>query len=67
MKRNVGGADRIIRIVGGLVILIVGLMTKSWWGLVGLVPLSTGLIGWCGLYPIFRISTCKAKRPAQTQ
>jgi len=65
MKKNVGGADKVIRIVVGLAIIIVGVVAKSWWGAIGLLPLATGLIGWCGLYPLLKISTCKSKASAQ--
>jgi hypothetical protein len=59
MKRNVGGIDRIVRIVAGLAILsLVFVGPQSLWGLVGIVPLATGLLGWCGLYGVFGISTC---------
>jgi hypothetical protein len=60
MSCNVGGIDRILRIVVGLVLLSLifwGPMTL--WGLVGLVPLLTGLFGFCPLYPIVGINTCK--------
>lgn len=59
MTANVGGADKVIRIVAGLVILGLGLAFKSYWGLVGLLPLITGLVGFCPAYVIFGISTCK--------
>ncbi|GBC79919.1 MAG: YgaP family membrane protein [Acidobacteriota bacterium] len=59
MNANVGGADKVIRIVAGLVILGLGLAFKSYWGLVGLLPLITGLVGFCPAYVIFGISTCK--------
>jgi hypothetical protein len=65
MKHNVGGADKVVRIVIGLAIIVVGVVAKSWWGLIGLVPLGTGLVGWCGLYPLLKISTCKTKAPTQ--
>lgn len=60
MTRNVGGIDRIIRIVIGAA-LIVGAITGTLgaWGWIGLVPLATGLIGWCPPYAIFGINTCK--------
>jgi len=57
MKANVGGPDRIFRIVLGIVILGVGWYFKSWWGLIGLIPLVTGLVGWCPLYCPFHAST----------
>lgn len=59
MNANVGGADKVIRIVAGLAILGLGLAFKSYWGLVGLLPLITGLVGFCPAYVIFGISTCK--------
>jgi hypothetical protein len=59
MVCNVGKTDRIVRIFLGLVILIVvGIVLKSWWGLIGFVPLLTGLFRWCPLYKPFGISTC---------
>lgn len=60
MNKNVGGIDRILRIVVGLVLIalavtgIVGL-----WGYIGVVPLLTGLIGWCPAYLPLGIKTCK--------
>jgi hypothetical protein len=59
MKCNVGKADKIIRIILGLVIIAVGFYFKSWWGAIGVVPIFTALIGWCPLYAPFKISTCK--------
>ncbi len=59
MTCNVGRTDRTIRIVLGIIILAGGYFYQSWWGLIGLVPLITGAIGWCGLYTIFHISTKK--------
>jgi hypothetical protein len=61
MKCNVGKTDRIIRALIGLIVIAVGVYLKSWWGAIGLVPLFTAAIGWCGLYTLFGISTCKAK------
>lgn len=59
MKINIGSIDRILRILVGLAILGAGYYFKSWWGLVGLVPLLTALLGFCPLYTIFGIKTCK--------
>lgn len=61
MKLNVGTIDRILRIVLGVVIIAAGIYYKSWWGLVGIVPLATGLISWCPLYVPLKISTKKNK------
>jgi len=62
MKTNVGGFDRTLRIVVGLGLLSLILVLEGnarWWGLIGLVPLGTGLTGWCPLYLPFGISTCR--------
>ncbi|MFO1380797.1 MAG: DUF2892 domain-containing protein [Chitinivorax sp.] len=62
MQRNIGNVERIIRIAAGLGILsltVIGPQTP--WGLLGLVPLATGALGWCPPYAIFGINTCKLK------
>jgi len=59
MKCNVGNVDRLLRIILGLVIAILGVVFDSWWGLVGLVPIATGLFRFCPLYVPFKISTDK--------
>ncbi|MEO6352639.1 MAG: DUF2892 domain-containing protein [Oxalobacteraceae bacterium] len=65
MNQNVGGIDRSIRIIAGLLILslffVLGESTRMW-ALIGLVPLLTGLIGWCPAYLPFGIRTCKLRR-----
>jgi len=61
MKCNVGTIDRLMRIVVGLIIAILGVWFDSWWGLVGLVPLATGLFKFCPLYVPLKISTEKKK------
>ena len=59
MKANVGGIDRTLRIVLGLVLLsLVVIGPKTLWGLVGLVPLATGLMRFCPVYPLLGINTC---------
>lgn len=65
MKANVGGVDRVLRIVAGLVLLgLAATGTVGWWGWLGTIPLATGLVGWCPPYAIFGISTCKMKARA---
>lgn len=65
MTTNVGGIDRVLRIVAGIVLLALGAFGPlGWWGLVGLVPLGTALIGFCPVYPLLGINTCPAKKPA---
>ncbi|MBC7861178.1 MAG: DUF2892 domain-containing protein [Burkholderiaceae bacterium] len=61
MNANIGTADRVIRLV-----LAAGLFSlffildgdQKWLGLIGLVPLATGLMRWCPLYSLFGIRTC---------
>ena len=60
MLRNVGSADRAIRIVAGLGIIGAGMYLGSWWGAVGAVPLLTGLLGRCPPHALFGISTCRS-------
>ena len=63
MKLNVGGIDRIARIVIGLVLIGLTLTgTIGVWGWLGVVPLATGLIGWCPPYAIFGFNTCATKK-----
>ena len=62
MKSNMGTVDRIIRIVIGLIIIIWGFAVSSWWGLIGLIPLLTGLLNFCPLYKLLGISTSKSKK-----
>nr|WP_317199152.1 DUF2892 domain-containing protein [uncultured Psychrobacter sp.] len=60
MKVNVGSTDRRLRIIAGIVIIALGVYFQSWWGIIGLVPLLTGLFRSCVLYSILGINTCKA-------
>jgi len=62
MKANVGGADKILRIVIGLAVLsLVFLLDGNarWWGLFGLLPLMTGLFNFCPAYSLFGMSTAR--------
>ncbi len=60
MQSNVGKTDKIIRIVVGLVIVAYGIFAESWWGLIGLIPIVTALVGFCPLYVPFKINTNKS-------
>ncbi len=62
MKLNVGGIDRILRIVVGLALVGWALMGGPVWAWIGVVPLGTGLVGFCALYPLLGISTCPMKK-----
>ena len=60
MKSNVGGIDRILRMVVGLVLIglaVAGIVGA--WGWIGVVPLATGLFRFCPAYTLFGIRTCK--------
>jgi len=61
---NVGGVDRGLRIVVGAALVLltfIGPLAETLypWGLIGVVPLITGLIGWCPAYTIFGFKTCR--------
>lgn len=58
MQCNVGQTEKIIRISVGAVLVIAGVMYGSWWGAIGLIPLVTGLIGWCPAYKALGLNTC---------
>jgi hypothetical protein len=59
MKKNIGKIDKAIRISAGIVIGGLGVFYQSWWGLIGIVPMLTGLLGWCPAYCPFKIKTNK--------
>ncbi len=64
MNVNVGNVDRLVRIIAGLVILSVFFLAEGnlrWWGLIGLVPLATGLFRWCPAYALLGMNTCGRK------
>jgi len=58
MKPNVGTIDRTLRFLLGLALLGAGYYFKSWWGLVGVVPLLTASFRFCPAYVPFGLSTC---------
>ena len=62
MEKNVGGIDRVVRVIVGLGLLSLIFVLEGasrWWGLIGLVPLATAAMGWCPAYLPFGIKTCK--------
>ncbi|MFN7087467.1 MAG: DUF2892 domain-containing protein [Burkholderiales bacterium] len=64
MKTNVGGLDRAVRIIAGIIILSLIFVLEGnarWWGLIGLIPLLTGLARWCPAYTLFGMSTCASE------
>jgi hypothetical protein len=65
MKKNVGGIDRIVRIALGLVLIgLAATNTVGVWGWIGIVPLVTGLVGWCPPYALLGWNTCSMKNKA---
>jgi len=58
MKTNVGGIDKIIRILAGIALIAWALMGGPVWAWIGVVPLATGLLGWCPAYTLFGMNTC---------
>ncbi|MFN9774744.1 MAG: DUF2892 domain-containing protein [Burkholderiales bacterium] len=68
MKPNVGGIDRVLRIVAGLVLIALAARgTVRAWGWIGVVPLATGLFRFCPVHSLLGLSTCplrKARGPA---
>jgi len=62
MKLNVGGLDRMLRIIAGLVLIGLTLSgTIGVWGWIGLLPVATGIFKFCPAYAIFGISSCPMK------
>jgi len=57
MQCNVGRNDRALRILAAVIIFAAGYWFKSWWGLIGILPLATGLLRWCPLYNPLKINT----------
>lgn len=59
MTQNLGTLDRTLRIIAGVAIASWGVSTQNWLGAIGLVPLMTGLIGWCPVYLPLGLNTNK--------
>lgn len=56
--KNVGGIDKVIRITVGLALIAYAITTGTVWPYVGILPLATGLLGWCPAYCPLKVSTC---------
>jgi Protein of unknown function (DUF2892) len=62
LKRNVGGIDRGVRItLGGVLVALAATGAVGAWGYLGIVPLLTGLVGWCPPYALLGWNTCATK------
>lgn len=56
--------ERAVRVIAGLGILSLTFVgPQSLWGLVGIIPLATGLLGSCPVYTLLGISTCPTRNP----
>jgi hypothetical protein len=63
MKLNEGAVDRILRIIVGLGVLSLAFIgPQTAWGYLGVIPLLTGIVGFCPLYALLGINTCKVPR-----
>lgn len=68
MKKNVGTVDRVVRIIAGLVLFVIGIQAQNPWVMgilivVGVLLLLTGVIGYCGPYKLLGIDTTKKQGP----
>ena len=65
MNLNEGTVDRTLRVIVGIVILLQFFVFPAsplrYWALVGLVPLLTGLVGYCPAYSLIGLNTCRTK------
>jgi len=62
MKTNVGGIDKILRIGAGVALVAWAALGGPVWAWIGVVPLATGLTGFCPLYPLLGMNTCPMKK-----
>lgn len=62
MKKNIHPIERVVRIVAGVALISMAFWgPQNMWFMLGIIPLLTGLVGWCPPYAIFGINTCKLK------
>jgi hypothetical protein len=63
--RNVGGLDQTVRLAVGTALVMMWIFGPlGWWGVLGFLPLVTGLTRVCPVYPLFGLNTCPAPPPA---
>jgi hypothetical protein len=62
MKLNVGGIDRILRILVGLALVAWAVLGGPVWAWIGVIPLGTGVVGFCPIYPLLGMSTCPTRK-----
>ena len=61
MKKNVGGIDRLIRILAGVALILWAVLGGPIWAWIGVLPLATGALSWCPAYSLVGIKTCLRK------
>jgi len=66
MKANVGLTDRMFRLIGGIGVAVWGVIFETYWGLVGVALLATGVFSFCPLYLPFKFDTCKKEDQNET-
>jgi hypothetical protein len=62
MKKNMGKADKSMRLTLGIIIILLGIYFQSWWGVIGIIPILTSLISWCPFYVPLKISTISKQK-----
>ena len=62
MQKNVGGIDKIARILVGLALIVWAVAGGPLWAWIGVLPLATGLLGWCPAYTLFGVKSCPLKK-----
>lgn len=62
MRKNIGSIDKIARIVIGIALIVWALAGGPIWAWIGVLPLATGLLGWCPAYALLGIKTCPMKK-----
>jgi hypothetical protein len=65
MKRNIGKSDKVVRLVVGAAVIAAGVYFQSWWGVIGVMPILTALMGRCPPYALLGINTCQTKPAGQ--
>ena len=59
MKKNVGNADKMLRIIIGIAVIGAGVYYQSWWGAIGAIPILTAVMNFCPAYALIGLSTTK--------
>ncbi len=65
MEKNIGNVDKVVRIIIGVALLSLVFLVEGnarWWGLIGIAPILTVVMGWCPGYSLIGISTCKPRK-----